>query len=218
MPCRRSLILITVVAASATLVAGCGGGSSSRGVAHLSTSMSAGSAADGGGTSSTPESSASTQQKIVAYSQCMRCHGVPNVPDPTSGAGNRDKPAVVGALRRVGNSQAEAAQTACLYLQPNRGEPTRPNVRSTSADLLAFARCMRTRGITNFPDPTSSGQVTHEMLASAGMDEISRRGCRPPTLAAALPTGPSRRPPWPASPKDIRSWPRSETKTKQPTA
>jgi hypothetical protein len=64
-------------------VAGCGGGSSSPGVAHLSTSTSGGSAASGGGSSS-PESNASTQQKMVAYAQCMRTHGVPNFPDPTS--------------------------------------------------------------------------------------------------------------------------------------
>ena len=28
---------------------------------------------------------------------------------------------------------------------------------------------MRMHGILNFPDPTSSGQVTHEMLAKAGV-------------------------------------------------
>jgi hypothetical protein len=29
---------------------------------------------------------------------------------------------------------------------------------------------MRTHGIPNFPDPTSSGQVTHEMLTNAGIN------------------------------------------------
>ena len=95
---------------------------------------------------------------------------MPNFPDPTSGEGIRDKPAVVGALKEVGKSQAEAAQTACLHLQPNGGEPTQAELAQHLSDLLAFARCMRTRGITNFPDPTSSGQVTHEMLAKAGVD------------------------------------------------
>jgi hypothetical protein len=38
------------------------------------------------------------------------------------------------------------------------------------ADELAFASCMRAHGFRSFPDPTSSGQITHEMLAAAGID------------------------------------------------
>ena len=36
--------------------------------------------------------------------------------------------------------------------------------------MLAFARCLRSHGFPSFPDPTSSGELTHEMLASAGID------------------------------------------------
>ena len=36
--------------------------------------------------------------------------------------------------------------------------------------MLAFARCIRSHGFPNFPDPTSSGQITHEMVASAGIN------------------------------------------------
>jgi hypothetical protein len=35
---------------------------------------------------------------------------------------------------------------------------------------LAFARCLCSYGFANFPDPTSSGQLTHEMLANAGIN------------------------------------------------
>jgi hypothetical protein len=38
------------------------------------------------------------------------------------------------------------------------------------AALLAFARCLRSHGFPSFPDPTSSGQVTNQMLASAGIN------------------------------------------------
>ena len=41
-------------------------------------------------------------------------------------------------------------------------------VRVTAA--LAFARCLRGRGFPRFPDPTSTGELSHEMLASAGID------------------------------------------------
>jgi hypothetical protein len=36
--------------------------------------------------------------------------------------------------------------------------------------VLAFARCLRSHGFPNFPDPNSSGQVTHQMLAQAGIN------------------------------------------------
>jgi hypothetical protein len=36
--------------------------------------------------------------------------------------------------------------------------------------MLAFARCLRSHGFANFPDPTSSGDLTHQMLATAGIN------------------------------------------------
>ena len=70
---------VVVLASAALLVTGCGG-SASPGVAHLS-NTSGGSTANTGGKFSSPESAASTQQKMVAYSQCMRTHGVPGFPN-----------------------------------------------------------------------------------------------------------------------------------------
>jgi hypothetical protein len=171
MRCRRPPILASVLALAAfsLLAAGCGSGSPSAGVAHLSTSTSGSSPASSGGSSS-PESSASTQQKIVAYGQCMRTHGVPNFPDSGSGG---SKQAVVRALKALSNSQVQTAQTACQRLQPGGGQPSQAQLAQHLSDLLAFARCMRTHGIPNFPDPTSSGQVTHEMLAKAGINAHS---------------------------------------------
>jgi hypothetical protein len=165
---RRPPVLASVLAFAAfsLLAAGCGSGSPNSGVAHLSTSTSGSSPASSGGSSS-PESSASTQQKIVAYGQCMRTHGVPNFPDSGSGG---SKQAVVRALKEVSNSEVDAAQTACQRLQPGGGQPNQAQLAQHLTDLLAFARCMRTHGVPNFPDPTNSGQVTHEMLANAGIN------------------------------------------------
>jgi hypothetical protein len=36
--------------------------------------------------------------------------------------------------------------------------------------MLAFIRCLRGHGFPNFPDPTSSGELTHEMVADAGIN------------------------------------------------
>lgn len=157
---------VVAVAVLSLLAAGCGSGSPSSGVAHLSTSSS-GSSGSSPASSADSSSSAGTQQKIVAYGQCMRTHGVPNFPDSGSGG---SKQAVVGALKEVSNSQAEAAQTACQRLQPNGGQASQAQLAQHLGDLLAFARCVRMHGVASFPDPTSSGQVTHEMLAKAGIN------------------------------------------------
>src|ERR1700759_475600 len=94
---NRTLIRIAavVVAAVSLLVAGCGGGSSTT-------------------------AATTTQNGPRAYARCMHSHGVPNFPDPTSSGGG-DKEGVIAALREVGNSQAEAAQTACMHV--NGGSP-----------------------------------------------------------------------------------------------
>ncbi len=164
----RAAVTAGAVFAAGLAVAGCGGGSSSPGVAHLSTSTSGGSPASGGGSSSAG-SSANTSQKMLAYAQCMRTHGVPSFPDPTS-SGAITKEAAIRAFKAVSNAQAFAAQTACQRLQPNGGQPSRAQLAQRLGDLLAFAGCIRTHGIPNFPDPTSSGELTHQMLASAGVN------------------------------------------------
>lgn len=41
--------------------------------------------------------------------------------------------------------------------------------------LLAFAHCLRARGITNFPDPNGQGELTVEMISAAGVDIHSQQ-------------------------------------------
>jgi hypothetical protein len=36
--------------------------------------------------------------------------------------------------------------------------------------LISFARCMRARGVTSFPDPNAQGQLHPEQLAADGVD------------------------------------------------
>jgi hypothetical protein len=149
----RALTIAAVVVSLSLLAAGCGGGGS-PGVASIS--------------SSTTTATTTTQSSALAYSGCMRSHGVPNFPDP-AGGGAITKEAAVRAFKEVSNSQAFAAQTACRHLQPDGGQLSRTQLAQRLSDLLAFARCIRTHGVENFPDPTSSGELTHEMLASAGV-------------------------------------------------
>ena len=101
----------------------------------------------------------------------MRSHGVPNFPDPTSpqefklslspsSAGNAQSPAL------------QSAETACQHLLTGGGPPSQSAAQHHAQIVagLAFARCLRSHAFPNFPDPTSSGQITHEMLANAGID------------------------------------------------
>jgi hypothetical protein len=105
-------------------------------------------------------------QDMVRFASCMRSHGAPNLPDPTSSP-HDFKSAFAHPAPAV-----QSAATACRHLLP-AGEQQRGNPRRSQtqiAGLVAFARCLRTRGFPNFPDPSAAGELTHEMLANAGID------------------------------------------------
>ncbi len=55
---------------------------------------------------------------------------------------------------------------------PGGGPPNQSPAHSQAqiTALLAFASCLRSHGFPSFPDPTSTGQLTHEMLANAGIN------------------------------------------------
>ena len=147
MRCRTLILITSVVGAAAVwlLAAGFGGGSSTT----AATMMTA------------------TQNGALAYASCMRSHGVPNFPNPTSSAGD-SKRAVVSALQAVTNSQAQAAQTACAHV--NGGSPGTLQGQAHIAAMLAFVRCVRSHGFPNFPNPTNQGQLSAQMVTAAGID------------------------------------------------
>jgi hypothetical protein len=146
MPCRRPLIPTSFIAVAAVslLAAGCGGGSS--------------------------PTAATTQNglvALVAYSHCMRSHGVPNFPDPTSSEG------IPKNKIPVGSPQLLPASSACKHLMPASGlgpQETAQQTRTRLADALSFARCMRSHGVTSFPDPSARGELSIEMVQAQGID------------------------------------------------
>jgi hypothetical protein len=185
---------VVVLASGALLLAGCGGGASSSGVAHLSTGTSGGSAADGAGKSSTPETNASTQQKMVAYSQCMRTHGVPEFPEPTEGHLLVHSSDHNGQVRGVNpqSSQFQAAQKVCGKLMPEGGTPSPAQQAKAQESALKFSQCMRTHGVPNFPDPTFSGGGAKLTLKAGGANGIDPNS---PQFKAAQKTCQSLMPP-----------------------
>ena len=158
---RRLLILGSIVgsAALALLAAGCGGGgSASPQVATVATST-------------TTITTAAGQSGLVAYAHCMRTHGVSGFPDPDS-TGAIPKLQVVDARQR-NPSRFDRADNACRSLLPNESlaAPETPAQRRTQlADELSFARCMRSHGLTNFPDPTAQSGLTVEMVQAQGIN------------------------------------------------
>ncbi len=94
--------------------------------------------------------SQSNVQKALAYSRCMRAHGVLKFPDPNS-SGAIPK---VG-LRQLGVSSAvfQAAEKACQHLLPNSGQSSQAWDQMALTALWNFARCVRAHGVPNWPDP-----------------------------------------------------------------
>ena len=139
-----------VLVAVGTLVAACGG-TTSPGVANLgsTTSMAAAPA------SATPAPFGGVQQQYqyaVSYAECMRSHGDSNfpVPAPPSKHGFAFNPDADSH-----SPQFASAHRACKHLLPNNGGlPTASQSAAETAKLLQYAKCMRSHGEPNFPDPT----------------------------------------------------------------
>lgn len=140
--------------AAATVIAACGSTSSSS--------------SSGSSSSGRHLSSAQAQQAAVAFAGCIRSHGVPSFPDPTS---PRDlKESVTSSVAQ--SPAFQSAARVCRRLLPGGGPSSQSSAHSQNqtAAALAFARCLRSHGFPSFPDPTSSGELTHEMLAKAGIN------------------------------------------------
>jgi hypothetical protein len=179
MRCGRPLIVASgvAVAAFSLLAAGCGGGGS-PGVASVASST-------------TAATTTTAQNGLLAFSQCMRSNGMPNFPDPQRFVrGN-----VKLTIHQLAPSQA--ALSACNHLLPTNGgsgsQETAQQQRTQLADELSFARCMRSHGLSRFPDPTAQGGLSVEMVQAQGIDvhspEVLRvmQSCLPASHGALTP-------------------------------
>jgi hypothetical protein len=144
------LSMAVAVIAVVMMIAACG--ASSPGASHS------------GGHRTQPQ--AQKLQAMLRFADCMRSHGVPNLPDPTSSP-HDFKSAFANPSPAV-----HSASAVCQHLLP-AGAQHRQNPAQSQRQIaahLAFARCLRSHGFPNFPDPDASGELTHEMLANAGID------------------------------------------------
>ncbi len=148
-PVAAGLVGVLLIAAA------CSPGSATPGVANV------------GATSTTTSSSlsaSSTKASPLAFSQCMRSHGVSDFPDPNS-QGRISISGGPGSDLDPNNPTFQAAQNACQSLQP---KPSAAQQKTMQQDALRYARCMRSHGIDDFPDPSSSGEL--RISAGSGSD------------------------------------------------
>jgi hypothetical protein len=171
---RRTLFRAGIVAIALTsltlLTARCSSGSSGPGVASV-----------GSATATTAQpSSGSGRNSSLAYAKCMRSHGLPNFPDP-DGSGDFAMPGDISPT----SPRYIAANKACQSL--NSGSHLSPAKQAQmQSRLLAFAECMRTHGVPNYPDPTfgPDGSVTQAIGKSSGVDpdspqyEAAQKACQ----------------------------------------
>lgn len=97
--------------------------------------------------------------EMVAFSKCMRAHGVSDFPDPSAVANSNENSIGGIPISNTINPSSpafETAQTACQALFSARfsrqGKP--PISASQKASLIAISQCMRTHGVPGYPDPT----------------------------------------------------------------
>lgn len=124
----RSLWLLAALAGCVLAVSGCGtsGGISSR-------------AGNG-------------EADFLAFSKCMRSHGVPEYPDPSGGGGAINLSP--GSNINPFSPAVKDAQAECQKLLPGGGP--RPGVSEQQREqLVRSSECMRAHGVPDFPDPTN---------------------------------------------------------------
>jgi hypothetical protein len=162
-PAERLLVAIATASCVAAALAGCTGNATP---------------ADQPGSGNAPTA--------VGYSHCIRAHGVPNFPDPGS-AGKLPKAsaqqlgvssaqlataerACQSQLPDAGNTQEQQAELACA----TSGSCSAANVARWMSGLRTLAKCLRSHGTPNWPDPILSSQGLPEFnYDAAGIDHHS---------------------------------------------
>jgi hypothetical protein len=164
----RALTATAAAAGVIVLVAGCGGGSSNLGVANAGTTKTSTSAA------SAPSSAAARQSGLL-YSRCMRAHGVPDFPD--SAVSVTDGQVEIHIPRNIKReaSLLSASQACQRDLPVSSGTPAKH--RNIQADLK-FAKCMRSHGITDFPDPMPGGGFNISGNTDSPQFEAAAKACQ----------------------------------------
>ena len=152
---RRAVLLAGALACLALVAAACSSSASSG----------AGAGPTGG----------PAKHSLLAYSQCMRAHGITKFPDP-SAQGGISLNAGPGTGISPNSPQFKAASNACKSLMPVQAQVVSPAQQAKiKAGNLKYAECMRAHGIADFPDPNSQGLLQIKVQPGSGLDPNNPR-------------------------------------------
>jgi hypothetical protein len=135
---RRAGALVVALVAIAALATACSGGGSHNAASPSSNATSA---------------QNSAEQSAIRFESCIRAHGISNFPDSAVSV-NGGQLELNIPLYLKSEPQFQSALQACQKDLPRGGASAKHvNIR----EELMFARCMRSHGIINFPDPLPGG-------------------------------------------------------------
>jgi hypothetical protein len=105
----------------------------------------------GCGSSGRKPSASSHGGSFLAFSECMRSHGVTGFPDPGPRGGIQ-----ISSSSGINPASPafQAAQVTCKKLLPGGGPPAHASEQQKQ-QLFAMSECMRSHGVSGFPDPVT---------------------------------------------------------------
>lgn len=161
---RTRSALAALPLAFALALAGCGSDGDDDGVASAG-----GDRKDSGGPQPVSED---PDEQMLQFTRCLRENGV-DVPDPEPGKG--------ASLNMDGQNRAvvEKAMEACRRYDPATTSKDDPISKELEGKLRAYARCMRTNGVADFPDPVPGGGLQMDGAIEQDPDyDGAERACR----------------------------------------
>lgn len=166
----RPAAVLVALGVLALLAAACTSTSASPGVASLGSTTTA-------PANSAPAGSTGSLASSLKYAECMRSHGLADFPDPDPQGGFDNIPSSASP----GSPHYGSASKACQPLL-EAGQASATQLQKIQAQLLKFAQCMRSHGVTNYPDPSTSGAaVTTKglgMSTSSPIFQKAQKACQ----------------------------------------
>lgn len=155
---RAGRLVAVGAVAVALLASGCSGGSGgSAGTAGVAS-------VGAKGAKSSMSADPSGKGDPLAYSRCMRAHGLTKFPDPDPAGGltiNQD------SGLDPNSPQFKAADAACKPLMPPLSKAEQGKMKAAA---LKYSQCMRAHGLTSFPDPSSDGGLQLQATPGSELD------------------------------------------------
>ncbi|MBM7773791.1 hypothetical protein JOD54_003995 [Actinokineospora baliensis] len=153
--------VLVVIALLSIGLAGCGSGGDA-GVDKVAS-------ADGSGsTAAEPADTRSDEERVLAFAQCMREHGI-DVPDPEPGGQGGIQVRVPEGMDK---GKVDEANATCRAHLPNGGEPGKADPGMVE-QARKMAQCMRENGVSEFPDPDENGGIRIEARKDGGINPES---------------------------------------------